>query len=60
MSKATHTLDSRLRVTRRGFLKASGVSAAVAATATVGAVPFAASALPRAGMGRGARRRRGR
>ncbi|HEY8446139.1 MAG TPA: FAD-dependent oxidoreductase [Thermomicrobiales bacterium] len=35
--------DPRLRVSRRGFLKASGVGAAMAATATVGSVPFAAS-----------------
>lgn len=35
--------DSRLRVSRRGFLKASGVSAATAATAGFGVVPFAAS-----------------
>lgn len=39
-SKATHTSDSRLRVSRRGFLKASG--AGVAAT-SIGAIPFAAS-----------------
>lgn len=35
--------DSRLRVSRRGFLKASGVSAATAATAGFGVVPFTAS-----------------
>lgn len=34
---------SRLRVSRRGFLKASGVGAAVAASGTIGSVPFAAS-----------------
>lgn len=43
MSKATHTVDSRLRVSRRGFLKASGVGAAAAAASTLGAVPFTAS-----------------
>lgn len=35
--------DSRLRVSRRGFLKASGVGAATAATAGFGVVPFTAS-----------------
>lgn len=36
--------DSRLRVSRRGFLKASGVTAASAAATTgMGAIPFAAS-----------------
>ena len=35
--------DSRLRVSRRGFLKASGVSAATAATAGFGVVPYTAS-----------------
>ena len=43
MTKATHTVDSRLRVSRRGFLKASGVGAAAAAAGTIGAVPYAAS-----------------
>lgn len=35
--------DSRLRVSRRGFLKASGVSAATAATAGFSVVPYTAS-----------------
>ena len=35
--------DSRLRVSRRGFLKASGVTAAAASTAGFGVVPFTAS-----------------
>jgi succinate dehydrogenase/fumarate reductase flavoprotein subunit len=35
--------ESRLRVSRRGFLKASGVGAAAAATGGIGAIPFAAS-----------------
>ncbi|CAN5328334.1 FAD-dependent oxidoreductase [soil metagenome] len=43
MTEAVRTGESRLRVSRRGFLKASGVSAAVAATATIGVIPFSAS-----------------
>jgi 3-oxosteroid 1-dehydrogenase len=43
MSKATHAVESRLRVSRRGFLKASGVGVGAAAAANLGAVPFAAS-----------------
>ena len=43
MSKATHKVDSRLRVSRRGFMKASGVGAAAATVGTLGAVPFSAS-----------------
>jgi succinate dehydrogenase/fumarate reductase flavoprotein subunit len=35
--------ESRLRVSRRGFLKASGVGAATAAAGGLGAIPFAAS-----------------
>lgn len=35
--------ESRLRVSRRGFLQASGVGAAAAATGGIGAVSFAAS-----------------
>lgn len=42
MAATTHNADSRLRVSRRGFLKASGVGA-VAAAGSIGAVPFAAS-----------------
>ena len=44
MSVTNHLSDTRLRVSRRGFLKASGVgAAAVTAGGTLGAVPFAAS-----------------
>ncbi len=39
MSKVEHSSDSRFRVSRRGFLRASGVGAA-AATGALGAVPF--------------------
>ncbi len=42
MAEAVRNRESRLRVSRRGFLKAGGVSAAVAAGA-VGAVPFTSS-----------------
>lgn len=42
MTAATHTVDSRLRVSRRGFMKASGAGAAFAA-ASIGAVPFTQS-----------------
>jgi len=40
MATSPHNADSRLRVSRRGFLKASGVGAVAAG---MGAVPFAAS-----------------
>ncbi|HEV2528509.1 MAG TPA: FAD-binding protein [Thermomicrobiales bacterium] len=43
MSKATHVQDARLRVSRRGFLKASGAGAALATGGVIGAVPFQAS-----------------
>jgi 3-oxosteroid 1-dehydrogenase len=49
MSKATHKADSRLRVSRRGFLKASGVSAVAATAGGLGAVPFAGSAAAQQG-----------
>ncbi|MDQ2682353.1 MAG: FAD-binding protein, partial [Chloroflexota bacterium] len=49
MSKAPLSPDSRLRVSRRGFMKASGVSAALAATASVGAIPFVKSAAAQQG-----------
>lgn len=42
MSKADTTADSRLRVSRRGFMKASGAGVAVAA-GSMGAVPFTSS-----------------
>ncbi|MGH2549433.1 MAG: twin-arginine translocation signal domain-containing protein, partial [Thermomicrobiales bacterium] len=42
MAEEVRTRESRLRVSRRGFLKAGGVSAALAAGA-VGAVPFTSS-----------------
>ncbi|CAN5328654.1 hypothetical protein BH09CHL1_BH09CHL1_24710 [soil metagenome] len=42
MTEAVRTRESRLRVSRRGFLKAGGVSAALA-TGMVGAIPFSAS-----------------
>jgi predicted oxidoreductase len=42
VSDRTRSTDSRLRVSRRGFLKASGAGAAVAA-GSIGAVPFATS-----------------
>jgi succinate dehydrogenase/fumarate reductase flavoprotein subunit len=43
MSRTEFRADSRLRVSRRGFLKAGGVGAAMAAAAPLGAVPFAGS-----------------
>ena len=43
MTKDSTVLDPRLRVTRRGFLKASGVGAAATATGTIGAVSYSAS-----------------
>ena len=42
MVESTERVMPRLRVSRRGFLKASGVSAAVAA-GSIGAIPFTAS-----------------
>jgi len=42
MSQSGSAVDPRLRVSRRGFLKASGVGAAVAA-GSIGAIPFSAS-----------------
>ena len=42
MSRSTPATDPRLRVSRRGFLKASGVGVAVAA-GSIGAIPFSAS-----------------
>lgn len=43
MANSMHEAESRLRVSRRGFLAASGVGAAMAATGALGAVPFARS-----------------
>lgn len=49
MTQVSRKAESRLRVSRRGFLKASGVGVAAAASAGVGAVPFAASAAQQQG-----------
>jgi 3-oxosteroid 1-dehydrogenase len=43
VTDVSRTAESRLRVSRRGFLKASGVGAAAAATGSIGAVAFSAS-----------------
>jgi 3-oxosteroid 1-dehydrogenase len=43
VTDVSRTTESRLRVSRRGFLKASGVGAAAAATGGIGAVAFSAS-----------------
>ena len=43
MSKTTQVQDPRLRVSRRGFLKASGAGAALATGGAIGAIPFRAS-----------------
>jgi 3-oxosteroid 1-dehydrogenase len=43
VTDVSRNAESRLRVSRRGFLKASGVGAAAAATGGIGAVSFAAS-----------------
>ncbi|HLU37130.1 MAG TPA: FAD-binding protein, partial [Thermomicrobiales bacterium] len=49
MTQVSRKAESRLRVSRRGFLKASGVGVATAASAGIGAVPFAASAAQQQG-----------
>lgn len=43
MTEVSRKAESRLRVSRRGFLKASGVGVAATAASGIGAVPFAAS-----------------
>ncbi|HEV2528507.1 MAG TPA: FAD-dependent oxidoreductase [Thermomicrobiales bacterium] len=43
MSVTSYLSDSRLRVSRRGFLKAGGVGAAAVGAGALGAVPLAAS-----------------
>jgi 3-oxosteroid 1-dehydrogenase len=43
VSDVSQRAESRLRVSRRGFLKASGAGAAAAATGGVGAISFSAS-----------------
>ena len=43
MPKTSDLSETRMRVSRRGFLKASGVGAAATAAGTLGAVPFSAS-----------------
>ncbi|MGB3328010.1 MAG: FAD-binding protein, partial [Thermomicrobiales bacterium] len=48
MSQTVDERTSRFRISRRGFMKASGVGAA-AATASIGALPFAASAAAQQG-----------
>lgn len=49
MAQDLATRKERLRLSRRGFMKASGVGAVATATASIGALPFAASAAAQQG-----------